>query len=89
MRETSYASEIASAEIDGGRIERIRLRENDQVEIRFSWWKDGRVQARPLELPEGELLVLLGEAIRKQVFSNDFLTGLQTMLNRHLRDGEV
>jgi hypothetical protein len=89
MRETSYAREIASADIGGCRIERIHVKEADQEEIRFSWWKDGKFQARPLDLPEDDLLMLFGEAVVKGVFSEEFLTGLQTMLNGHFGDSET
>lgn len=86
LRDTNYAREIASADLGGSRIERIHIKETDTEEIRFSWWKDGRFQARPLDLSEDDLLALFGQAIGKGVFSDDFLKGLQTMLNGHLGD---
>ncbi len=87
MRSTAYADEIAHADQGGARIERLRIKETGEEEIRFSWWKDGRFQTRPLDLSEGDLLPLIAEAIDKGVFSEDFLRGLQTMLNGHLGDG--
>jgi len=89
MRSTDYAVELAHADQGGARIERLRIKATDVEEIRFSWWKDGRFQTRPLDLEEGELLPLIAEAIDKGVFSEDFLRGLKTMLNGHLGDGST
>jgi len=76
MRETGYARELATASIDGQRIERIYVKDQGQDEIRFSWWKEGRMIMRPLDLPEAELLPLLQQAMMKGVFSEKFLKGL-------------
>jgi hypothetical protein len=88
MREMRYEKELASADIAGHRIERLHVNESGQEEIRFSWWKDGKFQARPLDLPEDQLLILFGKAIDNGVFTANFLAGLQRMLNRHLREAE-
>lgn len=80
MRSTSYADEIASADEGGARIERLRIKATGADEIRFSWWKDGRFQARPLDLPEDDLLRLLRKAIDEGVFSEVFVGNLRRML---------
>lgn len=77
MRDTDYATEIKSvSDPDGQTIERIFVKKFQRDEIRFSWWKDGRLAPRPLDLPESELLPLMREAIAKGVFSPEFLKGL-------------
>ncbi len=81
MRSTRYADEIASADEGGARIERLRIRATGADEIRFSWWKDGRFQARPLDLPEDDLLRLLRKAIDERVFSAVFVENLRRMLD--------
>jgi hypothetical protein len=80
MRSTRYADELASADEGGARIERLRIRATGADEIRFSWWKDGRFQARPLDLPEDDLLRLMRKAIEEGVFSRTFVGDLRRML---------
>lgn len=80
MRDTRYATEKATADIGGCRIERIFVKEQEQDEIRFSWWKDGAMMMRPLDLPEEQLLPLIVLAIRKGVFTEDFMQGLQAAI---------
>ena len=85
MRDTSYATEIARASIgfdaaNEGTIERIHVKEQGQDEIRFSWWKDGRMTPRPLALSENDLLTLLQDAIEFDIFTPEFRTRLQDML---------
>jgi hypothetical protein len=88
-RDTPYATEEATAGIGDCRIERIFVKaENEgagQVEIRFSWWPDGRMANRPLDLPEPQLLQLMAEAIRRGVFGEEFLRGLTRLLADHAR----
>ena len=80
MRSTPYADEIAHADEGGARIERLRIKATGVDEIRFSLWKDGRFQTRPLDLPEDELLKLMRKAIDGGVFSQGFVGGLRRML---------
>ena len=80
MRDTKYATERVIAEINGNRIERIFVKAENQDEIRFSWWPDGRMATRPLDPPEPQLLELLAEAIRRGVFTEPFLRGLTKLL---------
>jgi hypothetical protein len=90
MRDTPYATEIKTATDSMGQtIERIFVKEYQRDEIRFSWWKDGNLVVRPLDLPEAELLPLMAEAIHKEGFSTNFLRGLQTLLNGHFGDGST
>lgn len=79
MRDTPYAKELARADIGGHRIERLYVKGKEE-EIRFSWWKDGRMQTRPLDLPEHQLLPLFEQAIREGVFSKTFLRELHAVL---------
>jgi hypothetical protein len=83
MRDTDYATEIKTAELNACRIERLYVKGEGQEEIRFSWWPDGRMANRPLDLPEDELLPLIREAIRAEVFSPEFLRELKATLDQH------
>ena len=86
LRDTDYATEIATADIDNQRIERLLVKGSGQEEIRFSWWPDGRMANRPLDLPESELLPLLQEAITRGVFTDGFLDSLRDFLVRRRDD---
>src|SRR3954471_5309995 len=57
LRDTDYATELARAVLtfpsgDEARIERLFVKSQNQIEIRMSWWKDGKLQPRPLDLGE-------------------------------------
>ena len=85
LRDTPYANELCKpGSVKQGdsecRIERIRVKESDQVEIRFSWWKNGNLIPRPLDLPEEELLQLFKDAIDNGVFSETFKSKLREIL---------
>ena len=72
LRDTDYAREIASSKVtfpsgDEARIERLRIKSSGNVEIRFSWWKDGRMMMRPLDLSEANLMKLLAKGMREGV----------------------
>ena len=43
LRDTAYAEELARAIVDGARIERLFVKDEGQIEIRFSWWKDEKM----------------------------------------------
>jgi hypothetical protein len=62
------------------RIERLFVKEFQQEEIRFSWWKDDKIMMRPLDLPEDELLELFRRAIDEGVFRPEFLKALKRVL---------
>jgi hypothetical protein len=87
-RETRYARELASAKLPSGpggkssvAIERLHVKQADQVKIRFSQWAGSRMMPRPLDLPEEELLPLLDAAIRARVFSDEFTRELRRLLS--------
>jgi hypothetical protein len=77
---TKPRATLASADFAGRRIERVFDRENREVSIRFSVWTGGKINMRPLAMPEDELLVLIGEAVARKVFSAAFLGELQAIL---------
>jgi hypothetical protein len=85
LRETPYAKELARATVawkgGGGRLEALLNKERNQKEIRFSWWKDGRMAPRPLDLTEDELFSLMADAITKSVFTDGFVDRLRQLLN--------
>lgn len=80
MAETAYQRLIASAEIDDCRVERIFIKELGHEEIRFSWWPNGKMAPRPLDLPEPSLLDLIHKGIKNGVFTASFLDGLRDVL---------
>src|SRR5262249_26094968 len=88
LRETAYARERARAvlEYPGGevRIERLYVKDLGQEEIRFSWWPDGKMAQRPLDLPEDALLALFEKGIQQTVFTSSFLQRLRSLLNRDI-----
>ena len=88
MRDTDYAKELASADINGCRIERLFVKGENQEEIRFSWWVEGRMANRPLDLPEHELLALFRAAITEGVFTSDFLRDLHASLYELRPEGQ-
>jgi hypothetical protein len=55
-------------------------RESREVSVRFSVWTGRKINMRPLALPEDELLVLIGEAVTRKVFSLAFLGELGAIL---------
>lgn len=81
MRDTNYAREIKTVSDQlGQRIERIYVKSKESEEIRFSWWPEGRMANRPLDIPESELLELMRVAFRNGVFSLDFMKNLHEAL---------
>lgn len=89
MRDSQYATEIATAIKSYGegeneaRIERLFVKEQKQVEIRFSWWKKGNIVLRPLDLPESDLLQLMENGFGK-VLSDKFLADLRSSIDNFL-----
>src|SRR5438045_8183023 len=86
-RDTRYAREIATAKRPSGQdgkcfvaIERIFVRQAEQIEIRFSSWEGSRMLPRPLDLPEAELFPLMRAAIEAGVLSEAFLDKLRHLL---------
>ncbi|OFW11130.1 MAG: hypothetical protein A3H96_26655 [Acidobacteria bacterium RIFCSPLOWO2_02_FULL_67_36] len=68
MRDTDYATLISEVVLpleDGeeARLERIRVKALGQEEIRLSWWKNGNIVPRPLDLSEDALWKLIAKGI--------------------------
>ncbi|MBT9149713.1 MAG: hypothetical protein AAGB97_09505 [Dehalococcoidia bacterium] len=82
MRDTEYAKELATGSIGYAKIERLYVKEQQEEEIRFSWWKDSKLMMRPLDLPEEDLLKLFDDALKNNVFSDSFKYGLVKLLLR-------
>jgi hypothetical protein len=85
MRDTEYATELRSASIefgDGseGRIERLFVKQYEQEEIRFSWWKNGNLVMRPLDLTEDQLVTLVARGVRDGILTAQFVDKVQTEL---------
>jgi hypothetical protein len=83
-RETEYATELARGSIafnkqEEARIERLYIKGQKLEEIRFSWWKEGRLMMRPLDLTEDSLLALLRDAAANGVFTFKFMADLQKL----------
>jgi hypothetical protein len=82
LRETAYATELARGTVrfsggSEGRLERLRFKEGPAAGTegyRFSWWKEGRMIPRPLDVTEEELLDLVREAVQEGVFTTQALT---------------
>lgn len=90
IKTTNYCTILQQTIIDKGSygygIERIIVNDCDgQEEIRFMYEKDtvrGRhLVARPLDLPEEDLLDLLSKAIDEKIFSDKFLNRLKKIMN--------
>ncbi len=87
LRETKYAKELARATReyspnDEVRLERLYIKEHERDEIRFSWWPNGKMAQKPLDVTEEQLLDLLEEGIKQGVFTSKFLGQLKDLLNR-------
>ena len=80
-RERAYAKTIRYADFAGARIERILVLDDLHEAIRFAAIKgDATCYLMPLDIPEDELLVLIGEAIAARVFSTKFVKELRDVL---------
>ena len=55
------------------RVERLLIKKLGKEEIRFSWWKDGNIVPRPLDVSEENLIELIAKGMRAGVFSPTFL----------------
>jgi hypothetical protein len=83
MPKPPYCALLAFADLGGARIERIFVKGRLEEAVRFR--RMGRDAVRPLELPEDELLILLGDAIAAGVFSKGFLIDLRAVLDAQMR----
>lgn len=89
MRDTEYATELvppATTRPGGGnesRMELLHVKPSGEIEIRFSWWKNGNIVNRPLDLPPAELLELLTRGFGT-VLDDAFLADLRGRIEAHL-----
>lgn len=88
--ETKYCIVLRQVKIrDGNRaygIEKIFVKSLNQEEIRFVYFKDTfrkeqQLIARTLDLPEDDLIKLIKESIKKNVFSKEFVSNIRGILN--------
>lgn len=91
IKETKYCKVIRQAKIRENNIaygiEKIFVKNLNQEEIRFVYFKDTLRQEeqlvpRPLDLPEKDLLKLIEVAIKHNVFSKEFLSNLNEIVNK-------
>jgi hypothetical protein len=83
-RDTPYAKELKTGKRElsdhsEARVERLFVKGYGQEEIRFSWWKDGKMMTRPLDLPEEDFVALIREGVAQGVFSPETLAELKTL----------
>ena len=85
MRDTPYMKEIVTVSGPHGEaIERIFFKVHQREEIRFSWWNGNKLNMRPLDVTEDELLPLMQAAILAGVFTPEFMCKLRDALASHL-----
>ncbi|AXU81255.1 TPA: hypothetical protein ACHTFF_002825 [Clostridioides difficile] len=91
IKETKYCKVLRQAKIREDNIaygiEKIFVKELNQEEIRFVYFKDTYRQeeqlvSRPLDLPEEDLLKLIEVAIKQNVFSKEFLNNLKEIVTK-------
>lgn len=92
VKTTDYCTILQQSIIDKGTfaygIERIIVNEgNGEEEIRWVFFKDTmrakkQLIARPLDLPEDDLLELIEKAIKEKLFSKEFIDKLKEILNK-------
>ena len=76
MRDTKYATERRTSRVGDNRIERLFIKAQKQEEIRVSWWPDGRMANRPLDVTERDFIKLIAQGIADGVLSGQFLSRL-------------
>ncbi len=89
MRDTNYAKELCDPSVvdwerSQARLEKLYIKKLKQEEIRFSWWKNGKMMQRPLDLTEADLLKLLHNGF-DDVFSDEFLIDLKLRIEVYLQ----
>lgn len=92
VKTTDYCTILQQSIVDKGTyaygIERIIVNDGDgQEEIRWVFFKDTKkckmqTVARPLDLPEDDLLELIQKAIKEKLFSKVFVDSLKDILNK-------
>ncbi|HBG8471218.1 Uncharacterised protein [Clostridioides difficile] len=90
IKETKYCKVIKQAKLRDKNIaygiEKIIVKELNQEEIRFLYFKDTarmeeQLVPRPLDLPEKDLLELIKLSIKHSVFSKNFINQLKEIIN--------
>ncbi len=94
LRETPYAKTLMAVSCvrergNEDRLERLLVRRTGSEEIRFVWWRNGQMRAKPPDMPEDDLLELLEKGFRAGVFTRDFTVRLREMLDRILIEEET
>ena len=83
VKETRYCKVLRQAKIRDNNvaygIEKIFVKELNQEEIRFVYFKD---TVRPLDLPEDDLIKLMKVSIKQNVFSKEFVCKLKGILDK-------
>ncbi len=95
VKETRYCKVLRQAKIRDNNvaygIEKIFVKELNQEEIRFVYFKDiikgsimmeEQLVARPLDLPEDDLIRLMELSIKQNVFSKEFVGKLKEILDK-------
>ncbi|WP_099363512.1 hypothetical protein [Fredinandcohnia onubensis] len=88
LKSTKYCDLLAQGIAQDGEdlsaVERIYVKNLQREEIRFAWYKEKNgtkhFQLRPLDLTEKELLELLNDGIKNEVFSPEFKENLKKLL---------
>ncbi|MBH6946640.1 hypothetical protein I6A93_02895 [Clostridioides difficile] len=89
IKETRYCKVLRQAKIRDKNvaygIEKIFVKDLNQEEIRFVYFKDTYRQEeqlvpRPLDLPEDDLIKLIELSIKQNVFSKEFVEKLKVTL---------
>lgn len=90
IKETRYCKVLKQAKIRENNvaygIEKIFVKDLNQEEIRFVYFKDTYRQdeqlvPRPLDLPEDDLIKLIELSIKQNVFSKEFVGKLKVILD--------
>lgn len=90
IKETKYCKVLKQAKLRENNfvygIEKILVKELNQEEIRFVYFKNTirmpeQLVARPLDLPEEDLIKLIKISIKKNIFSEKFILDLKEVTN--------
>ena len=83
MKESAGAKKPISASVslgdEVGKIEKLPINQDGQVQIRFSVWSQGKLLPRPLSLTEKELVDLVKAAFKEGVLSQHFIGELRSV----------
>jgi hypothetical protein len=77
LRDTKYATLLGQVSIElstpgsEARLERLYVKNFGGVAIRLSWWKDGNIAMRPLDLSERDFWRLVAKAIQEGLLCDE------------------